>query len=318
MYLLSIIIPVYNAAQWLEECLQSILSSLSETSAAEIILVDDGSTDESGLLCDEYAKKHPHIRTVHQPNGGVAAARNAGLALAAGQYLAWVDPDDLVSGDWFSSICEAIGQDEPDVIVMDTLRFGGCIEKREVYGRPGGFVDRNQFVEDLYRDIRMLSGLPNKVMKAALFSGLRFDTTLPILEDFAAMPQILSRADTVYYIPKCLYLYRQHGGSLLHHITAERAFLSFRVAVKRAEDAPPRFRPAAETAAALQALAFCQNRYLHEDFGAEKSQLRSCTNYVRRKLPALCIDPEISLRTKVKLALLSAGLLRFLQKKGRS
>lgn len=318
MYLLSIIIPVYNAAQWLEECLQSILTSLSETSAAEIILVDDGSTDESALLCDAYAKKYPHIRSIHQPNGGVAAARNAGLALAAGQYLAWVDPDDLVSGDWFSSIREAIGQGEPDVVVMDTLRFGEGIERCEVYGRPGGFVDRDQFMEDLYRDIRMLSGLPNKVMKAELFSGLRFDTTLSILEDFAAMPQILSHAETVYYIPKCLYHYRQHGGSLLHHVTAERAFLSFRIAVKRAEEAPPRFRPAAETAAVLQALAFCQNRYLHEDFGAETGQLQTCTNYVRKKLPALCIDPEIPLRTKVKLALLCTGLLRFVQKKGRS
>lgn len=309
MYLLSVIIPVYNAAPWLAACVDSILTSLANRSSVEIILINDGSTDGSGTLCDKYAEQHADIMSIHKPNGGVASARNVGLEHASGRYIAWVDPDDFVSGDWFPSI-SAAAQNDPDVIVMDTLRFDSESEKPEIYGRPGGFVDRDLFAADVFRDIRMLSGLPNKVMKAELFSGVRFDTSLPILEDFSAMPGILRRAKTVYYIPKLLYHYRQHEGSLLHHVTAERAFRSFEIALHRAREVEKKFQRAAATAAALQALAFCRNQHVYGDFGAEKEQLRICKSYVRKKLPAVCVDPEVPSLWKIKLILLALGISR--------
>ena len=198
MKLLSIIIPVYNAAYWLNECLDSILAATQDSDAVQIILIDDGSTDGSGAICDQYAQKYSAVQVFHQANGGVSAARNAGLRLAQGEYIAWIDPDDYVSPDWFSSIRSVILSCRPDVVVFDTRRFGVQGEQQEIYGRSPGPVDRDLFLTDLYRDARMLSGLPNKVIQAEHFSRLSFDTALPVLEDFAAMPKIMTRADSVY------------------------------------------------------------------------------------------------------------------------
>ena len=308
-YPLSVILPVYNAAPWLADCIGSIRRSAGEEfETIELLLVDDGSTDESGSLCDGAAAQHPNIRAFHKPNGGVASARNLGLDHARGQYIAWVDPDDLVAEDWFPAIREAIGQGGPDVIVMDSLRFGDGPEIPETYGRPGGNVDRDTFAEDVVRDIRMLSGMPNKVMKAALFQGVRFDENLPILEDYAAILSILEPARTVYHIPQPLYLYRQHPGSLLHSGSASRAFLSVETALARERAVPARFHAAAVTAVAIQAFKFCWNHHTSPDFGASRAQLRFCRRYIRGHLPTLLRDAEISKTTKMKLTLMGFGM----------
>ena len=308
MYLLSVIIPVYNAGPWLEECLQSILGSAGqEAGEVELVLINDGSTDNSGAICDRYASEHPHIRVFHKENGGVSTARNLGLARAQGRYLAWVDPDDYVSADWFPRIREAIGRGEPDVIVMDSVRFGAGPDRQEVYGREAGFVDRDLFVSDVLRDIRMLSGMPNKVMKAYLFRGVTFDPALPILEDYAAIPGILKNAETVYYIPHALYHYRQHPDSLLHEVSPERAFQSFRIAMAREQAVEPRFRDAAVTAVAQQAFLFCRNKYISPAFRPEKPQLRLCVSYIRGHLGVLLGDGELPRSMKLKYCMLAAG-----------
>ena len=307
--LLSVIIPVYNAGPWLEECLDSILGSVGQAAGqVELVLVNDGSTDGSGGICDRYASRYGCIRVFHKENGGVSTARNLGLAQAWGTYLAWVDPDDLVSPAWFEKIRYAISQGEPDVIVMDTVRFGDGPEKPEIYGRAPGFVDRDLFVEDVIRDIRMLSGMPNKVMKASLFEGVSFDPALPILEDYAAIPAILKNAKTVYYLADCLYHYRQHPKSLLHTPSTDRAFASVRIAMEREQAVEPRFRAAAVTAVAVQCLYFWRNRYTHPDFRPPKSQLHFCRAYVRKNLRTILTDPGVSRMWKVKFALLAMGL----------
>lgn len=308
MYLLSVIVPVYNAEPWLEACLDSIIGSVGQAADdVELVLINDGSTDNSGGICDRYAAHHTHIRALHKENGGVSTARNLGLAHAKGQYLAWVDPDDYVSEDWFPRIRSAIGLGMPDVIVMDTVRFGDGPEKYEIYGRDAGFVDRDLFVADVIRDIRMLSGMPNKVMKARLFEGIAFDDSLPILEDYAAISGILRNAETVYYIPHCLYHYRQHPKSLLHAVSPERAFLSFRIAMAREQTAEPRFRNAAVAATARQAFLFYRNKYIYADFLPEKGWMQMCAGYIRKHLGVLLQDAEIPKTMKLKYAMLAAG-----------
>lgn len=309
MYLLSVIIPVYNAAAWLEECLDSITRSVGAAAGeVELLLINDGSGDGSGEICDRYGARHPHVRVFHKENGGVSTARNLGLAQAKGRYLAWVDPDDYVSEEWFPRIREAIDRGEPDVIVMDSVRFGDGLDRQEVYGRKEGSVDRDLFVADVLRDIRMLSGMPNKVMKAHLFEGITFDTSLPILEDYAAIPEILKRAQTVYYVPRCLYFYRQHPKSLLHAPSTDRAFASVQIAMEREQTTEEKFRAAGVTAVAVQALCFCRNRYVHPDFNPPKKQLQFCTSYVRSHLNIILRDPEVPRMWKVKFSLLALGL----------
>ena len=313
MYRLSVILPVYNAEPWLEECVESIRASAGDCFGdLELLLINDGSTDASGAICTGLAEKYGNLRVFHKANGGVASARNMGLDNASGQYIAWVDPDDTVSPDWCGRIFDAIGQGEPDLIVMDSLRFSAGKETPEIYGRPAGFLDRDLFAEDVIRDLRMLSGMPNKVIKARVFDGCRFDTSLLILEDFALIPQLLERIKTVYYIPECLYRYRQHEGSLLHTAGAPLAFRAVRTALDQEAAVPPRFRSAAVTAAAMQAFRFCWNHYNVPEFGAEKDQLRFCRKYIRHNLGTILRDPELSGSIKLKLLLTGIGLFGIL------
>ena len=90
----SVIVPVYNAEKYLSECVDSILAQTLRD--IEVLLVDDGSTDGSPVLCDNYAKKDPRIKVIHKANGGVSSARNMGLSIASGDYFAFVDSDDII------------------------------------------------------------------------------------------------------------------------------------------------------------------------------------------------------------------------------
>ena len=125
----SIIIPVYNVAPYLRECLDSVLAQTFTD--WEAICVDDGSTDGSGAILDEYAAKDERFRLIHQKNAGVSVARNAGLDVAIGEFVAFVDADDLVGNDWLSSLRVAIAE-HPSVDWVRTC-FSYIDEKNKVY-----------------------------------------------------------------------------------------------------------------------------------------------------------------------------------------
>ncbi len=120
--LISVIIPVYNVERYIRRCLDSVLAQ--EGVSLEVILVDDGSTDSSGAICEEYAKKDGRIRVLHQKNGGLSSARNAGLAVAGGEYVGFVDSDDWIAKDMYAYLLRLIQTFHADVSVCDYKRTG--------------------------------------------------------------------------------------------------------------------------------------------------------------------------------------------------
>lgn len=116
--LISIIIPVYNVSLFLEKCLNSVINQTFKN--LQIILVDDGSTDNSGIICDNYSKKDSRIEVIHQKNKGLSEARNTGLSLARGEYITFVDSDDYIELDTYSTIFKAIIENKnPDLIFLE-------------------------------------------------------------------------------------------------------------------------------------------------------------------------------------------------------
>lgn len=103
---ISVVVPIYNGEMYLARLVDSILPQLSAD--IELILVDDGSTDKSGLICDAFSKSHPQIRTIHKCNGGICSARNAGIEQARGKYLSFVDVDDYISTDTYAKVLEIV------------------------------------------------------------------------------------------------------------------------------------------------------------------------------------------------------------------
>ena len=111
---ISVIVPVYNVAAYLPECLDSILSQ--DYDKLEVILIDDGSTDDSGTICDDYARRDSRIRVIHQKNGGAAAAKNAGLRAATGEYLSFADSDDFLEPGAYAYMLAVLKENDADIV----------------------------------------------------------------------------------------------------------------------------------------------------------------------------------------------------------
>lgn len=140
---LSFIIPVYNVEAYLPQCLDSIL--LQATDACETILVDDGATDQSGLICDRYGEKYPDVKVVHKANGGLSSARNAGMELATGEYVCFVDSDDYIDDASVGKILAWIDSADADICFLQcdkvypdgtTESLGEGLTREAIHGQP--------------------------------------------------------------------------------------------------------------------------------------------------------------------------------------
>ena len=312
--ILSVIIPIYNSARYLPQCLDSVIASVSTGNGdIEMILVDDGSTDGCSEICDSYAQKYPFIRCVHQNNAGVSAARNAGLGLANGDYIAWIDSDDTVAEDWFPQIYDIIAREAPDAIVFDSIRLESGRRIPEQYGRTGGVVAKETMLDDIARDIRMLSNLWNKVIKASCYRGIRFGTEV-ILEDYNRIFPILDAAESFFYIPRFLYFYRQRENSLVHSSTPEQSFFCVNAAIRRKEMLYPKYQTAATAGVAVQMVLFCRARAYDRRYLSYQKEYRFCVEYIRHHIGELMQDSETPNKWKLKFMLLGLGIYPSLMK----
>lgn len=203
----SIIVPVYNVAPYLRECLGSIADAieLCKSKSAEcraeveVICVDDGSTDGSGAILDEYAAKNAQIKVVHKPNGGVSSARNRGLEEAKGEWIGFVDADDVVCSAWFDYALKII-ELNPDA---DMITFGqdSFDESGVVSSRPA--IDP------------MMCGFTQTLYKRAVFGRIRFPS-YGIGEDRVFTMRCLSVSEKNVLVPDVMYHYRQSAGSAMH------------------------------------------------------------------------------------------------------
>lgn len=216
MELVSIIVPIYNVAQYLERCIQSIVSQ--SYSRLDIILVDDGSTDNSGHICEQWKKKDQRIVVIHKKNGGVSSARNAGLQYVKGELIAWIDPDDWVEPNFIMELYQALKRTETEIVVCGYCREGkGVFEKNEQYSSEIVLNTKNA-IRELILEKKMPSFLWNKLFKTELFKNVEFpegDT----YEDLRVMHKLFLKTDKVAVIPDCLYHYDFRNASIVNDKT---------------------------------------------------------------------------------------------------
>lgn len=211
--LLSVIIPVYNVDLYLEECIQSLIEQDSLDDEVEYIFVNDGSTDKSGVILEKYEKIDKRIKVVYQENMGVAEARRKGVKKAIGEYISWVDPDDIVSKDWFITIKKSL-EKKPQILLFDYYRLiSGKYHKREIGARQG-WMDINQIrLPELY-GLRIGGQFWFKVFLRSLYNTLTIPN-MKYAEDLAVWHQCLLKVERVYYVKKSIYIYRYRGDSLV-------------------------------------------------------------------------------------------------------
>ena len=220
--LASVIIPVYNTEAYLEQCLQTVRGQTYPN--LEIFLVDDGSTDGSGALCDRLALEDPRIRVIHQENSGVSAARNAALDAAKGAYIYFSDSDDWVK--------ETVV--EETIAVMERTDYDICTWGHDIVQEDGSSTYGGRWREKLFRfsspaakqrflcrwvlTCRLDWSVWNRVFRREIIEAhrLRFSTGQTIFEDLDFVFRYLAVCQSLYYIPKSFYFYRQRESSALH------------------------------------------------------------------------------------------------------
>jgi len=223
--LISVIVPVYNVAQYLDACLESIVSQ--SYPHLEILVVDDGSTDGSGNQCDRWAERDRRIRVIHQPNGGLSAARNSGLDVMTGQYVIMVDSDDVLHPDAVAVLLAAIRRHHADIAVGDYIPVGD----KEAPRWPASHSDETTSCRIYSQEEALLAvfyqqGLTHsawgRIYRAALFDEIRYPVGR-LYEDLAIIYPLLKKCDRVVRTSQVVYGYRQRESSILGRFSPRRA-----------------------------------------------------------------------------------------------
>lgn len=201
--LISIIVPIYNVGRYLEQCLISILEQTYRN--LEIILIDDGSTDTSGAICDSYQKNDDRIKVIHQKNGGLSRARNVGIKLAQGTYLAFVDSDDWIEKDYIEKMYEACKSKEADICVCNFEKVWH--NKNKSIPIKAKVYDENVMSIMFGQDCTAMTVAWNKLYKKELWKEIVF-TPGKIHEDESTTYKVFYKAKRIVVINEILYHYR--------------------------------------------------------------------------------------------------------------
>ena len=218
---ISVIVPVYNTAAYLRACVESICTQTYDN--LEILLINDGSTDCSGELCDELARQDSRIRVIHKHNMGVSAARNDGIDSATGAYFAFVDSDDVISNRMLDTLHSLACQNNADIAVCGIQRIQNQEDfSSEVQERKSGVFSRQNALRNFISTYGFGGFLCNKLFRAELFrepEPLRLSTDIYVCEDLLMTSLLIERANLVAFTETQLYGYLLRRESATETIT---------------------------------------------------------------------------------------------------
>ena len=203
---ISVIVPVYKAEAYLCRCVDSILSQTFKD--FELLLIDDGSPDRSGEICDEYAKRDSRVRVFHKENGGVSSARQCGLDNAKGEYVIHVDPDDWIEKEMYERMYEVAIKNNADIVGCDfVLEYSET--HQEVLRQP--FCENSLSCIRLFFEEKLHSGCCNKLIIRKLFDDnkISFPRNVNLWEDMSTIPKVFYYAQNIQYISSPFYHYVQ-------------------------------------------------------------------------------------------------------------
>lgn len=217
---ISIIVPIYNIEKYLSRCLDSILAQTYKN--LEVILVDDGSVDNSGMIADEYARNDQRIIVIHQVNKGVSAARNAGLDLATGDYIGFVDGDDYIESDMYEILMRIIDEQQVDIAhcgyqMVYPSRIDYYYNTREKQK-----MNREEGVFELLKGRKIEPGLWNKLYKAELFKEIRLPIGIAETEDLLCNFELFCLAESSFFYDVSKYHYMLRSGSATSETLSEK------------------------------------------------------------------------------------------------
>ena len=286
----SVIIPIFNSEPYLRRCLDSVIGQ-SFFDKMEILLVDDGSTDGCGMICDEYASNNSVFSVIHTENQGASRARRLGLERASGEYVTFIDSDDFVSRDYVSSLYDLEKRFHFGISACKVQR----IQPGEVSETDSSFVDSDILEGDIlfHRFFKYeFWGLYGKLYRRSLLMSVPFPKAT-ICEDYFVMTRLLHQIGRMAYFAKPLYYYETHMGSLSRGALSLRSFEEFDY-VKAVYDFISVNRPEYRAYALSNALAsavklILASKHTNTDFQEQRKRLS--TFLAHHRIESLCCKP---------------------------
>ncbi|MGZ5509828.1 MAG: glycosyltransferase [Nitrososphaeraceae archaeon] len=300
---ISIIIPVYNGVKYLPKCIDSVLNQTYKN--LEIILVDDGSTDESGKICDTYSLKDKRIKVIHKENGGVSDARNVGLKVATGKYIGFIDHDDFIESDMYEILLKTLYAYDADIVQCASYKI---IDKKINPEHYSGTVEQFDVTSALEESIRVRSfshSVWNKLYKKDLLQGIEFPLNMLNVDiNFNYKVFIKAQKLVSIDIPKYYYLKRKDSvtGSLAYLNKMDVFYNYLEIMKSISRDFPSLFNITQERFVKTLLKIYKQletNRY----FDIDKKRRNLIQDYINKNHRSLVSNPLINGKTKFLLKL---------------
>lgn len=234
---ISVIVPVYKSEDVLKRCVDSILSQTYKN--LEVILVDDGSPDASGRICDNYAEYDSRVRVIHKRNSGVAAARNSGLDIATGEYCTFVDSDDYIDSHMYQSMMKIMEQYKCDLVMCDCIKEYINKKERYTHNIRSGYYNREQIEKEYFPHLLMMPNVeypPTISNWLCLYkrkeeireknfdkSNLRYEEGIRFSEDLLFGGELIYHTRSFYYMKgQCFYHYWMNPKSATHTFVSDK------------------------------------------------------------------------------------------------
>nr|WP_292162502.1 glycosyltransferase family 2 protein [Butyrivibrio sp.] len=222
--LVSIIVPVFNVEKYIEKCLISLCEQTYKN--IEIIIIDDGSIDQSISVCEEYQKKDNRIKIIHQENKGLSAARNKGIENAKGEYISFIDSDDFVSKHFIEYMLKGLTDENCDITCCEAINFFDeseekvekCINGYSHY--TAAVYNAQNLIPDIYYQKRYLMGAQLKVYKKKVVKDIKFPEG-KLFEDVATTHVFFQNANNICFLKEKLYAYRNRNASILRSFSSK-------------------------------------------------------------------------------------------------
>lgn len=300
--LISVIVPVYNVENYLRKCLESIINQTYKN--LEIILIDDGSTDNSGKICDEYAAKDNRIKLIHKPNGGISDARNAGLEIAKGEYIGFVDSDDYIAEDMYEFLYNFAVKNNLDVAMCGSKHvFNGKVIPDNEF-KMAIFEKQDEMIKNLFSAIYG-GGISvwNKLFKKSCIKDIKFEYG-KTCEDAFYILNWIERANRFGRRGETKYFYVQREGSITHNKYYSPQILDLIEAyIKNLEIIKKKYPGALKVAEYKLYWAYSNilwQIYSCKDYKDNKEKINKIIKFLHKNLFNLLKNDQVTFKHKIK------------------
>ncbi len=305
----SVIVPVYNVAGYLTRCVDSILSQTLDD--IEVILVDDGSTDGSGEICDSYAVTDPSVRVVHQVNAGLSAARNAGLNLASGEFIGFVDGDDYVMPGMFEELYRTCMEENVEIAACDFAYMDRMSDEAPFSGKAVKLSSEEFFKKVLTAGSTVGMGVWNKLYRKGLFYDTQFTPGI-LHEDTDILYRLVFQAEFAAYVPGAYYIHPDREGSITTFAYGDRDYDRFEAngrMYRYIEDNHPAILSEAADNRARSMLSIVNNMIGSGVY--DRKMYRMIRDEVKKLMPVIRSGGVTPASMRLKLRVLEAGYVPY-------